>query len=111
MNKNDSRRIEDILEFASELAECVALGESRFREDKVLLRAIERLVELIGEAATAVSDEGQSSFPEVDWSGAVGMRTWLAHAYHRINGDVLWQSAYGSIPEMVIKLRAGLPHG
>ncbi len=58
------------------------------------------------EAATAVSDEGRSSFPEVDWSGAVGMRTWLAHAYHRINSDLLWKAACRSIPEMVSKLKS-----
>ena len=105
MNINDTRRIEDILEFASELEKCVVLGRSHFEKDKVTLRAVERIVELIGEAATAISAEGRNEFPNIDWSGALGMRTWLAHAYHRINTDLLWKTATESVPEMVRILR------
>lgn len=106
MNLNDTRRIEDILEFASELEDCVNLGKAHFEKNKVTLRAVERIVELIGEAATAISPEGRNEFPDIDWSGALGMRTWLAHAYHRINSDLLWKTATESIPEMARKLRA-----
>ena len=106
MNENDARRVEDILEFATELEKCVDLGESHFLENKVTSRAIERIVELIGEAASAMSPEGRSYYPDVDWSGALGMRTWLAHAYHRINAELLWKTATESVPEMVQKLKA-----
>jgi uncharacterized protein with HEPN domain len=105
MNENDARRIEDILEFALELEKCVELGKTNFLEDKVTSRAIERILELIGEAATAMSPEGRSEFPNVDWSGALGMRTWLAHAYHRINSDLIWKTATESVPEMIKSLR------
>jgi uncharacterized protein with HEPN domain len=106
VNENDSRRIEDILEFAAELEQCVDLGESHFLENKVTSRAVERIVELIGEAASAISPEGRSHYQDVDWSGALGMRTWLAHAYHRINPELLWKTATESVPEMVQKLKS-----
>lgn len=106
MNENDVRRIEDILEFAAELEKCVDLGKLNFLENKMTARAMERIIELIGEAATAMSSEGRSEYPDIDWAGALGMRTWLAHAYHRINNDLLWKTATESVPEMVKKLKA-----
>jgi len=105
VNENDSRRIQDILEFATELEQCVDLGKSHFLENKVTSRAVERIVELIGEAASAMSLEGRSYYPDVYWSGALGMRTWLTHAYHRINPELLWRTATESVPDMVQKLK------
>ena len=45
-----------------------------FYEDKVLLRAVERCLEIIGEAAKKVDEEFVSSYPEIEWSKMAATR-------------------------------------
>ena len=61
-------------------------------------------MEIIGEAARAMSPEGRAEFPDVDWAGLVGVRNILVHAYHRIQPALLWQAATVEIPAVVILL-------
>ncbi len=71
-------------------------------EDRRLIA--ERLVEIIGEAARAMSPEGQARYPDVDWPGLVGLRNVLVHAYHRIQPELLWRAATVDIPAIVTRL-------
>ncbi len=82
MSRSDDDRIEDILEAAGEAARIVAEGEDAFRADVVRQLAMERLLEIIGEAARAMSSEGRDRFRDVPWSDVVGLRTLLARHYH-----------------------------
>ncbi len=61
-------------------------------------------MEIIGEAARAMSPEGRAEFPDVDWAGLVGVRNILVHAYHRIQPALLWRAATVEIPAVVILL-------
>ncbi len=49
--------------------------------DEMLLFALVRAVEVIGEAATKVSVEGRTGVPDIRWAAIVGMRNRLVHAY------------------------------
>ena len=66
----------------------------------------EHLVEIIGEAARAMSPEGRVAHPEVDWSGLVGLRNVLVHAYHRVQPELLWWAATVDIPAIAAQLRS-----
>ncbi len=46
-------------------------------------------MEIIGEAARAMTSEGRSQYPGVDWTGLIGLRNVLVHAYHRIQPELL----------------------
>lgn len=64
----------------------------------------ERLVEIIGEAARAMSAEGRARYSDIDWTGLVGLRNVLVHAYHRIQPELLWRAASVDIPDIVRRL-------
>jgi uncharacterized protein with HEPN domain len=51
-------------------------------------RALERLVEVIGEAASRVPEEFRSRYPEVPWHQTVAIRNRLIHVYDRMT-DIL----------------------
>jgi uncharacterized protein with HEPN domain len=59
-----------------------AKGRSRadLDKDQMLLFALVRAVEIIGEAASRVSVEGRAELPDLPWRAAVGMRNRLVHA-------------------------------
>ncbi len=91
MTRGDDLRTLDILEACSSLSEVVhARGTVN---EEILLRAAERLLEIIGEAATNCSPALKDRHPEVDWEGIAGLRVVLAH--HGIAVDLIDTSYEG----------------
>ena len=105
MNQNDKRRIQDIMELAVELAEYVNQGRGRFDSELSQVRAIERVIELIGESASAISNETRATILNVDWMGLIGLRVMLAHNYQRIKKSQLWVAATIDVPLLAQNLK------
>ncbi|MEK6649303.1 MAG: HepT-like ribonuclease domain-containing protein [Actinomycetota bacterium] len=105
MNNSDSQRIADIFEFANELTLYVAEGYDKFLARGGSRRAIERLIEIIGETSSHLSEELKLQLPDINWAGIIGMRLILAHAYHRVENDTVWVVATERVPELVRQLK------
>ncbi|WP_244894421.1 HepT-like ribonuclease domain-containing protein [Leptospira alexanderi] len=52
-------------------------------------RAIERDIEIIGEAVKKLPENLRSLHPEIEWKKIAGVRDILAHGYFFID-DILW---------------------
>ena len=91
---------------ASESVRRFVLGRQRsdLDSDEMLLFALVRAIEIIGEAASRVSDETRQAFPAVPWSEVVAMRNRLVHAYHNVNHDILWKTATVEVPALAASL-------
>ncbi len=105
MSRSDAQRIADILDAASELTEIVERGEAKFLSDHILQRAAERLLEIIGEAATTLSAATIEATPDVPWNDIRRLRIVLAHHYHRIDPTQVWAIAVSDVPKLVVALR------
>jgi uncharacterized protein with HEPN domain len=79
LSRSDDLRIADILEAAEQLASLVADGRERFDTESIRQRAAERLLEIIGEASNAISDEFKGEHPDVAWRHVVNLRHLGAH--------------------------------
>ena len=90
---------------ADEIASSVSRGRAAFDDDVVLRRAVERCLEIIGEAAKAVSPELREAHPDVPWSDMAKIRDRLSHHYHRIDPAQLWTVAEGPVPTAAERLR------
>lgn len=108
MNRDDQNRLDDIFEFATRLERYVAKGYEEFLAEDGSELAIERLIELVGEASSHLSEEFKAAIPSVAWREIVGMRVLLAHAYHRVDFEVVWTAATVSVPELVVELKKNL---
>lgn len=73
----------------------------------MLMFALVRAIEVVGEAASKVSDETRLSV-QLPWSAVVGMRNRPIHAYFDIDRDILWATAVQSLPQLGSVLRAAL---
>lgn len=104
MSRSDDLRIADITEAADELTDIVARGHESFLRDTILQRAAERLLEIIGEAASTLSDEVVESTPGVPWQDIRRLRIVLAHHYHRVDPNQVWVIASEHVPAMVSQL-------
>ena len=104
MSRSDEQRLADILDAADELAAVVARGHDAFVADAILRRAAERLLEIIGEAANALSDETTGRFPEIGWRDLARLRIVLAHHYQRVDSEQVWTIAVRDVPMVVAHL-------
>lgn len=98
MTRGDDLRRADIIEACDALARVVEVREAAVTDADIPLRAAERLLEIIGEAATNCSAEMTARYPEVDWVGLAGLRVVLAHHYHRTQPELVWRFAEADAP-------------
>lgn len=70
-------------------------------DDQMLSLSLTRLVEIIGEAASRVTQQTRDEHPELAWRDMVTMRNRLIHAYFDISLDILWQTVVEDLPVLV----------
>ena len=109
MNPADRLRLEHMLASAG-AALSFASGKSRenLASDRMLLRSIERELEIVGEAANKVSKEFRLAHPEIPWEDMIGMRHRLIHAYFDVDLDMVWQTVIEDLPNLAPLLEAAL---
>ena len=74
-------------------------GNDRLRE-----LAIERAIEIVGEAAKNVSAEYKAEHPQIPWKDITRTRDFFAHAYFKMNMDAVWEIVTVSLPELIAEL-------
>ena len=70
----------------------------------MLRGAVERHIEIIGEAASRVSRGLRAAHPEISWQRIIAQRNVLAHEYSEIDDALVWRVATGRIPELIGQL-------
>lgn len=105
MSRGDDERVADILEAAAELAMVVEVGRGPFATSLLHVRAAERLLEIIGEASSSLSGEFKAAHGDIAWRDVAALRILLAHHYHRIDLDQVWEIATAAVPDLVERLR------
>jgi len=103
---DDITRIHHMLESAIEAK--TFLGEllfEDFQKNRIIGNAIVRSLEVVGEAASQISQSFKDAHPEIEWKVIVGMRNRLIHAYFDIDYRVVWQTIHHDLPPVVVHLR------
>ena len=83
-------------------------GREDLDRDEMLLFALVRAVEVIGEAAAKVSPDGRAALPDIRWTAIVGMRNRLVHAYFDVDRDILWATVNDELPRLKKRIAACL---
>jgi uncharacterized protein with HEPN domain len=102
--RGDRDRILDMLEMCDLLLEH-ASDVRRLADDPVTQAAAQRWIEVLGEAASHVSDELQTAHPEVAWREITGIRLILAHAYFHIDQDIVGNVVTDHVPRLRAQLQ------
>ena len=108
--ERDAVYLWDMLTAAKGLVASVrGLVLERYLADENLRLAVERRVEIIGEAARRISGEFKSAHPEIPWQPIIGQRNVLAHEYGEIEPERIWNLAVRAIPGLIAQLEPLLP--
>ena len=65
-------------------------SKKEFQNNIEKIRAVERNIEIIGEAVKNIPDEIRSLATNIPWQKIAGIRDILAHAYFSIDTEILW---------------------
>jgi uncharacterized protein with HEPN domain len=105
MQPDDRVRIRHMIE-AAQSAQRFITGRHRsdLDTDEMLLFALVRAIEIIGEAAAKTSEEIRSALPSVPWPAIISMRDRLIHAYFDIDRNILWTTVTEVIPALLALL-------
>ena len=106
-DRRDMSYLYDILDTAR--AAVGFLEERRFEDllsDRMLRSAIERSIEIVGEAARRLSQETRDGLPDIPWKAMIGLRNVLAHEYDEIRYEIIWKVCKTDLPALVSRLEA-----
>lgn len=78
--------------------------QSDLNSDEMLSLAIIRPLEIIGEAAKAVSVELKAQYPEIPWRQIAGTQDRLIHGYFNVDMDIVWVIVTKDLPELIENL-------
>ncbi len=106
MPPDDKARIGHMIEAAEAVARFIAgRARSDLDTDQMLLFALVRAIEIVGEAASKVSQETRDAAPSVPWAQITAMRNRLIHAYFDTDRDILWKTATQEVPVLLTRIR------
>jgi uncharacterized protein with HEPN domain len=107
MPNEDDARLKHILDAAKEIEHFLAnKTEAQFRGDRLLLLGVQKLIEIIGEAANHLSDALKQQYPQIKWRSAVSTRNRLSHGYFDIDAGVIWSTATQDVPRFANQVRS-----
>ena len=109
-DERDAAYLWDMLDAALAIKEFTAeMNYDQYIYDKRTSMAVERAVEIIGEAARNITEDFKQVHPEIPWAGIIGQRNVLAHKYFALKHERVWIVVTEYIPDLIDKLKPLIP--
>lgn len=111
-DERDAALLRDIVAACREVRVYLGrLGYEDFAADGRTFRAVERCLEIIGEAARQLTPAGQQAYPQVPWRRIIGLRNRLSREYGDVDHEEIFLIATISVPALLAALeeRPGAP--
>lgn len=102
----DISRIEHMIDACEKIMRFTDVSFTVYESSDEKKAAVARYFEILGEAASRLSDELKAQHPEVPWRVATALRNALIHDYIKIEYPELWKTAKKDIPVMCPQLKA-----
>jgi uncharacterized protein with HEPN domain len=100
---------EDILESIEKIRRYLGKASfNEFLENEMLIDAVVRNLEIIGEAAAHISPDTRVKYPEIEWKKIVGLRNILIHDYSGIDIEIVWDIIKNRLDLLEAKIRQAL---
>ena len=108
--ERDAAYLWDMLDAARTIQKfATGVSFEEFLRDRKLQLAIERCVEIIGEASRRISDDFKTDHPGIPWGRILAQRNVLAHEYDEIKQERMWLVVTVHVPALVPQLEMVLP--
>ena len=89
----------DVVEFMNQISYV------DYERNKMLRSAVERKLEIIGEASKNIRQDFKQRYVDVAWQKATGLRNILAHEYGSIRHEIIYSIATRHIPVLLEQMK------
>jgi uncharacterized protein with HEPN domain len=103
----------DFLDFIEDMLDAMDKAEilvedivfDQFAADFRINFAVDRALEIIGEAAKRLPMEVRTRYPDIPWRGMAGMRDRIIHSYDQVDLQIVWDVIKRDIPTIKPQLQ------
>jgi len=92
MSRKWKLRLNDALQSIEYIKEDTrGMTYEEFEENRIVRQAVERNLEIIGEALNKIPDEIKQKYSEIPWREIIGLRNFVIHQYFQVSHDIEWE--------------------
>ena len=102
----DALLLQDILEATDEVIGTMPATRAQYDANKLVRSHLVRNIQIIGEAASLVSDALKGRNPQVPWRAIAGMRHAIVHDYFEIDWDEVYSTSVHDVPALRPQIEA-----
>ena len=106
--RDDHERLLDILEAIEKIEKRAPSNRDAFDADEMVQTWVLHHLQVLGEAARALSEDFRAAHADFPWKGIVGMRNILVHHYFEIDTDLVWSAVQTHLPDLKVKVLEAL---
>ena len=97
--------VEDIWEAIEKIERYASgLNHDAFVKDDKTVDSVVRNLEIIGEAASRLTENFRTQHPEIEWRKIIGLRNRIVHDYFNIDVEIVWEIIQKDLPIFKSKL-------
>jgi len=97
--RNDTTYVQHMLEAIETIRSYIAgCTFDAFIGNKMMVDAVVRELEIMGEAANQVSEAMKDKHPEIPWFKMRGLRNFVIHEYFAVNEKIVWDTCKENLP-------------
>lgn len=98
-HKNDRERIYHIRDAVLKITSfTTGFNEENYLSNALVQSAVERQLEIIGEASFHLSEEIKDKYAEVEWNKIKSFRNFIAHEYFGVSPRRIWVVVVRDLP-------------
>ncbi len=101
-NRDNELLLLDMLESAEKIQRYTAnLNFDEFINQEMVIDAVARNFEIIGEAAKRISTDFKIKNPQIEWIRMTGLRNRIVHDYFGIDHEIMWTIIQENINQLI----------
>lgn len=104
--RSDRAYLEDIVEAIDCIERYTAKGRNEFDRNELVQTWVVHHIQIVGEAASRVTEELRLAHSQVPWGVIKAMRNVLVHFYFGIDVDEVWRTVEKDIPTLKAQVTA-----
>jgi len=96
--RREAERLQDILDAITAIERYASQGRQAFDEQELIQVWVVHHLQIIGEAANALSSDLMNQYSEVPWAQIVAFRNIVVHEYFRVSLNLVWAILQNNLP-------------
>lgn len=103
--RNEKLYFDDIISSIEKIKKYIkTIEDKEFIKNSLIVDAVIRNIEIIGEASKNISDTIKKKHPDIPWKRMIGLRNITIHEYFGVDLEIIWEIVSKNLPEIKPKL-------